>query len=217
LNASTPQVAPIPSLGSVFGPLIAPSLFFAVQSYAVTFLMIQRGTVIDIAVYGAVTRFAQVFSILSSVNTAVLQPLVSRMSAGRNWTLVSAQIVGLTVAATALICLTAWALSNQLSWILGDKYLEYASLIPLAFVGTSCYFIGTIIYGILIARGITSGQWLTIPFGLFGMIAGYLLFEPRNAKDFLLFEAVRCSGYLLCQMTLLVYWIAQRRFQSVAV
>jgi O-antigen/teichoic acid export membrane protein len=198
------------SLRTKFAPLVLPSIFFAAQSYAVTFLMAQRGTLVDVAVYGAATRFTQAYSILSSINSAVLQPLVARFPSDTNWTATTALIVGLTACVIAVIDAAAWMLAPELVKILGPQYGTYTSLIPLAFIGASCYFLGSIVYGILIARGVTAGQWLTIPFGLTGMALAYVLLEPKTAHDFLLFEAIRCGAYLLCQLTLLISWVHRK-------
>lgn len=201
------QFFPAKTLRTMFAPLVLPTIFFAIQSYAATFLMVQRGTIADVAVYGAASRFSQVFAILSGVNTSVLQPYISRLQPNRDWGKITCGIIGCTVLVILVTVSAASISSAQLVLLLGKQYFVYAHLIPLAFIGSSLYFLGSIAYGILIARGQTAGQWLTIPFGIAGVAAGIVVVDPHTASDFMLFEAIRCGAYLLCQMALLIRWL----------
>jgi len=198
-------------LKEVFGPVVLPSLFFAIQSYAVTYLTLQRGSITDLAVVSAVTRFGQVYAILGGVNTSLVQPFLARQVSWAKLKLAVLAVLGLAVCVAVSVVGLATLSSPFLVTILGDQYREHASLIPLGLTGPSIYFIGTSIYGVLLSRGQTGGQWLTIPFGLAGIVAGLYLIPFGVPGDFLIFEIVRCSTFFLCQIVLLGIWLNQVR------
>jgi len=187
------------------------SLFFALQSYAVTYITLQKGTIVDLAIVSALTRFGQIFSLLNAAQTSLLQPYVSRC---RGWAKVRTVVLaslGAAIATVLLIIVCASVFSRQLGFILGSQYSQYTDMIPLALTGPSIYFIGTSIYSMLIARGEARGQWLTMPFGLGGIVAGLYLIPFSQPADFLLFEIGRCSAFLLCQSLLLGHWLLEKK------
>jgi O-antigen/teichoic acid export membrane protein len=202
-----PGKVSLPSLRRTFAPLVMPTIFFALQSYVTTMLLVQRGTVFDLAVFGATTRFSQIYALLGAVNSAVLQPFISRMPGTEDWRKIALVTMFGVSAGVGCIIFAAWLFSGYLVRILGTQYTDYAFLIPYGFIGSSLYFLGTVAYGILISRGETKGQWLTIPFGIAGIAGGIYLLEPRTVIELMYFEGIRSGAYLLCQCTLLVRWL----------
>ncbi|NML63655.1 polysaccharide biosynthesis protein [Hymenobacter sp. RP-2-7] len=123
------------------------------------------GTTSNIAQYGALGRLSVIFSIFSTLFSTLVVPRFSRMEITTKVLLKRFSLIQLSTTILSLIILFCiWLLSNQMLWILGNKYKSLNTELILMSINGCLGFMTGISSQLIISRG-----WFMKPYYLMGL------------------------------------------------
>lgn len=146
-----PEPAQAAELRAFLKPVIPLALYIAAQGQITLFLVTVFGKSDDIAALGALSRLAQLFTLLTAAQSMLIAPIIASSTLGslhRRYGLVA---VTSGAIAGALIVF-AFLLPGPFLWLLGGHYSHLHRELGWTVVASSIGYLGQVIYSLNIAR-----------------------------------------------------------------
>jgi O-antigen/teichoic acid export membrane protein len=144
-------------------PNLPSHIFYALQGQITIFLISIFGDTRNIAEVGGLGRLAQLFLLLTSFNTAVIEPFMARMPKNR---VPQSFLTILTIAISicTVICLFGFLTPQIFLWILGPQYANLRQEIGWLLLGSCFSYLCSVIWIMTAARRwiYWSTSWTTI-------------------------------------------------------
>jgi len=118
-------------------PAFPTFIFAAFQSQIALFLINAFGQTVNVAEVAALSRLAQLFAVLMTFNTIVIEPRIARLSRDRLLR-TYVQLILITSAFCGMVAALAFAFPTPFVWVIGPKY-EHLSPIVGWVVLTGCF------------------------------------------------------------------------------
>lgn len=184
-------------------PLIPVVVYYLLQGQLALLLLGLAGATNAVAEVGALGRLGQVLGVLGMVNGFFIQPYFSRIVDLRIFIKRAAQVIALLFLVIAIITSSTLILPDFWLAILGQNYRSLDDELVLAMAGAQMSIAGAVIYTLVIATRVTSGQWLQIVLGLIAQVVFLWIVGVETTHEALMLNLVPATVYLILQLGLL--------------
>lgn len=193
-------------------PLVPGVIYYLVQGQIATFLLSLHGYTTAVAETGALTRLGQLLAFLSPAFGFFVQPHFARIANRSEFKRKLFHVCMLFSVFSSLILLSAFLLPHAWLLVLGPKYDQLTTELPLALAASLLTLLGTALYTIVISRNYTRGQSWNIAIGVAIQVAFLSAIGVHSTSHALLLTALPALGYVLLQCALL--FVLLRRWGS---
>ena len=179
-------------------PNLPSHIFYALQSQITIFLISIFGNTQNIAEVGGLGRLAQVFLLLTSFNTAIIEPFMARLPKNRvapSFFL----IFTIAIAICTAICLLGFLAPQIFLWILGPQYSTLRREIGWLLLGSCLSYLTSVVWIMSTARRwiYWSSSWTTIALILSTQIIFLTQLRIDSTFHAILFTAASAAAHLL--------------------
>lgn len=169
--------------------LMPGAIYFVVSGHISIWLISFFGTTDGVAEIGALERIAIMLTILSQMLGILVYPRFARMSQNSPHLLLRfLQIMGGIVLICIGLVFGVWLFSDEILWVLGDKYSDLNYALVLAISARCIVMIGGGIFKMSTQRGWAVHPGLSIPMNIAGIIVGVLLLDVSSLIGVLYFN-----------------------------
>jgi|GEM_PF-6363515 O-antigen/teichoic acid export membrane protein len=177
-------------LHGYFKRQIPNTLFFSIHSQIMLWILSLIGSTDSIAEIGALGRIAIIFSMVLGFFQNVILPEFSRTqdvaSLKKQYVKMIAAYIGM-----ALIVFTAsYVFRSQLLWLLGKKYSDAGSLLPLMVLNTLANTFAGFLYSINVSKGWMHKAYLIIVFEIISWVILYFLLDLKRVDEVIWFGII---------------------------
>ena len=173
------------------------SIYYCLMGQIAIWLVGILGTAERVAEVGALGRLAAVFTVLSAVMAALVQPYFARATTRRE---IGSGFIALNLGFAALsgaLIGLAIVTPGALLWILGQRYAGLTAELPWMVLATCLAAWAGALYAAGSARGWLVPFWLVIPLGVSTMMLSAWAVDVSTVKGcFMMNSAVALSGLL---------------------
>ena len=163
------------------------SIFYTFQGQ-ISFLLISVfGGSQNVAELGALSRFLVIFALVSPIMSSIVFPAFSRCQNLSLLRLLYCQTVLSNIAFSVILILISYFYSNQMLWILGEKYYglrdEFLLVMLLGIIG----HIGNVMWGLCATKGWIKNMWIEIPVKISVQVLLLLSINLSSTKEVIIF------------------------------
>lgn len=182
------------------------SIFFSFKSQVSIFILGIFGTTVALANIGALSRFALVFAIITSIFNSIYAPAFSRCQEKQRLKRMFIVTVLMGFAISLMVLLVIYWFPDVFLWLLGDDYQNLSNELFLVFTGGALSFLLSIIYAINISKAwIRFTPIFEIPVDIIGLLLGVLLFDVTTLTGVLYLTIFTTSLNLLLHFSNSIY------------
>jgi hypothetical protein len=165
------------------------TLYFCIQSQIGFWLISVFGSAHKVAEVGALSRFALIFSLVSSVVSAIVVPRFARCQTSQLLRVRFSQIFGVyTVFAGSIVACGAFA-PKLFLWFLGPGYSNLGREVWLVFLGSGLSTLGMSLFSLVTCKGWIPPAKVTIPLEIATQILLILTMDISSVRGVLLLGA----------------------------
>lgn len=175
-------------LQGYFKRQIPNTLFFSIHSQIMLWILSLIGSTSSIAEIGALSRIAIIFSIVLGFFQNVVLPEFSKNQNVQQLKKQYAKMLVGYVLMAILIVLLSLLFRDQLLWLLGNKYVNVAPLLPLMVLNTMANSFAGFLYAINVSKGWMHKAYLIIIFELISWVCLYFLLDLTEIKQVIWFS-----------------------------
>ncbi len=184
-------------------PIVPMVIYTLLQGQIAIFLLSAHSNTQAIAELGALSRLGQLFTVLMMLNPFLVQPVFARATSQRDFHAKLALVIAALVVLSALGLGSAYALPHWWLSLLGANYVGLTQELPIAIGTALATVVGGTLYTVVIARGETQWQSLSILPCLGGQLAYVMLHGVRTTLDGLILGFIPALAYATTQVLLL--------------
>ena len=174
----------------LFRPNILNSVFMAFQGQIALLLAALFGSASNVAELSAMGKIGVVFTILGSFVSAYLAPEVSKAVTPRGVLAKAALVIGLYLAAAAVVLGVAWLAPELVLWVLGPKYANVEGVLLLYLSVAMVGLLRAQVHALCISRGWVRGFFWYAPVVLAAQAYGIWRGELGTLRGIVNFEAL---------------------------
>lgn len=193
-------------------PLAPSVIYYALRGQISLLLLGLFGQTASIADLGALGRLAQILGLVSLLSIFLVQPYFARITNKTNFIKKGSVVLLAYLLMAALLLASAHVMPGWWLLLLGPNYAGLQPLLPLAFSVPLLAMLGDILYILLMSRGWTKGQNLTIYLGLSVQALFILTGRVDTAYGALLLSLYGFGTYVAVQLILLLKNLTRSNF-----
>lgn len=174
--------------------LMPGAIYYVVSGHISLWLISFFGTTDNVAQIGAIGRIALMLTVVNQMFGTLIYPRFARLSGTSNKLFPRfLQITGMLVLVSTAIVFTVWIFSDQILWILGDKYSNLNYELVLAVLGSCIIMISGGAFKMTTQRGWAIHPGISIPVNIASIIAGVLFINISTLIGVLYFNIFTAS------------------------
>jgi len=200
--AATP--AHVRQLLGFIAPIAPIAIYSVFQGQIGIILLSSASETRAVAETGALSRIGQLFAILLLINPFLVQPLFARSQTRRDFILKSCiMICGLGLLSVATLT-SAYIVPQVWLLIIGYQYNHLIQELPIALASALATLVGGTIYTLVISKGSTKWQWVTLLPCITVQVAYVTAFGVSTTMDALISSLLPAVAYASMQLGFLV-------------
>lgn len=193
---------------------MANSIFVCVQSNIAIWILGFGGQTARTADFGALSRFAILFTLISSIMANIVGPAYARASTARQLFTMAASVLAAYVAFVVLAISASLLVPDVFLWILGKKYQHLAVEMPLMFALLGCGGLSQVLWTLVMSRGWMKHSWTQIPLTVCLQIVLAFVLPIGSLAGVVMFSCFSLVPAMLVGLCLLVQGVRGARIEE---
>ncbi len=174
--------------------LMPGAIYYVVSGHISLWLISFFGTTDNVAQIGAIGRIALMLTVVNQMFGILIYPRFARLPAASEKLFPRfLQITGFLILVCMGIVFSVWLFSDQILWILGDKYSNLNYELVLAIIGSCIIMISGGAFKMTTQRGWAIHPGISISINIASIIAGVLLINISTLTGVLYFNIFTAS------------------------
>jgi O-antigen/teichoic acid export membrane protein len=203
----------VPALLSYIRRQAPNTLYYCFSGQVTTWLVAALGTAERVADLGALGRLAALFSVITAVVAAVVQPYFARARTAQELRQGFLALNGFFVAMTATLCTVTLVAPQLLLWVLGPRYAGLTQEVVWMALSASLSAWSGAVYAVGAARNCLVPSWVVIPSGLLVFVLALQWFDVSTVLGNLMLNT-SAAGLMLALTLGYVGWRLLRTLEG---